>query len=106
MVLPSQLISAAMILLLTLVEPRCALAGDVTRGKNIAQRWCSACHLVAPEQSRAVADVPSFAAIAGMKLAPNSLKAFLSDPHPKMPNMNLTRSEIDDIDAYIRSLGQ
>jgi mono/diheme cytochrome c family protein len=102
---PAYWISAAMVLLLIMLQPRCALAADVTRGKAIAQRWCSACHLVAPEQTRAVADVPSFAAVA-QKKSPASLKAFLSDPHPKMPDMNLTRSEIEDIVAYIQTLGR
>jgi hypothetical protein len=32
------------------------------------------------------------------------LTAFLTDPHPKMPDMNLTRSEIADIVAYIGTL--
>ena len=103
---PAQLIPAALISLAVLFPPQRAFAADVTRGKTIAQRWCSACHLVAPEQTRAVADVPSFAAVARMKLPPDSLKTFLSDPHPKMPDMSLTRSEIDDIVAYIQSLGR
>ncbi len=81
-----------------------ALAADPEQGLVIAKRWCAACHLVSPEQTRAVADVPSFAAVARMKLPADSLKAFLADPHPRMPNMDLTRSEIEDIVAYIRSL--
>ncbi len=100
----AQLIAAAMISLLFPFLPLHAFAADVTRGKSIAERWCSACHLVAPGQTRAVADVPSFAAVARAKLPAGSLKAFLSDPHPKMPDMSLTRSEIDDIVAYIQSL--
>lgn len=102
----AQLIAAAMISLLLPFLPLSAFAADITRGKTIAQRWCSACHLVAPEQTRAVADVPSFDAVARAKLPADSLKAFLSDPHPKMPDMSLTRSEIDDIVAYIQSLGR
>ncbi len=88
-----------------IATPLYALASDAAKGEIIAKRWCAACHLVSPEQTRAVPDVPSFAAIARMKLPAGSLKAFLSDPHPRMPNMNLTRSEIEDIVAYIRSLG-
>jgi mono/diheme cytochrome c family protein len=104
MVLRTNLFSAAMASLLLFSLPRCAIAADVARGEIIAKRWCAACHLVAPEQTRAVADVPSFAAVARMKLPAESLKAFLSDPHPRMPDMSLTRSEIDNIVAYIRSL--
>lgn len=86
--------------------PGHALATNAANGEIIAKRWCAACHLVAPEQTRAVADVPSFMAVARMNLPPQTLKAFLMDPHPKMPDMNLTRSEIEDIVAYIRSLGK
>ena len=32
------------------------------------------------------------------------LSVFLLDPHPKMPNFNLSRQEITDLLAYIRSL--
>jgi cytochrome c2 len=84
----------------------CAFAADAANGKIIAKRWCAAHHLVSPDQTLASPDVPSFAAIARKRLPPESLKAFLSDPHPKMPDMSLTRSEIEDIVAYIRSLDQ
>jgi mono/diheme cytochrome c family protein len=100
------LLRGALACLLLSALPVCTYAADAANGEMIAKRWCAACHLVAPEQTRASADVPSFAAVARMKLPPESLKAFLSDPHPRMPNMNLTRSEIDDIVAYIGSLGQ
>ena len=36
----------------------------------------------------------------------SELKGFLADPHPKMPNMSLSRSEIADIVAYIKTLGR
>jgi mono/diheme cytochrome c family protein len=84
--------------------PFCAFAADAAKGKTIAKRWCAACHLVSADQTTANADVPSFAAVARKKLPSEQLKAFLVDPHPKMPDMNLTRSEIEDIVAYIRSL--
>jgi mono/diheme cytochrome c family protein len=97
--------SAAMAILVLLAQARCADAADVAKGEIIAKRWCASCHLISPEQKRAVADVPGFAVVARMKLPDLSLKAFLSDPHPRMPNMSLTRAEIEDIVAYIRSLG-
>jgi hypothetical protein len=31
---------------------------------------------------------------------------FLLDPHPKMPDMSLTRTEAGDLAAYIASLGK
>ncbi|MBB4197599.1 hypothetical protein CCR94_13295 [Rhodoblastus sphagnicola] len=79
------------------------LAGDIAQGKKIAQRWCAACHVVAMDQTQASADVPTFCDIAQRKSG-EQLKLFLIDPHPKMPDMSLTREEIADIVAYIESL--
>jgi mono/diheme cytochrome c family protein len=80
-----------------------AAASDPDQGERIAQRWCAACHVVAENQKRASADVPSFFDIAKRKTN-GDLTSFLTDPHPKMPDMNLSRQEIADITAYIRSL--
>ena len=42
-----------------------AMAQDVQAGRELAQRWCASCHLVAPGQTTATSDsVPSFMAIA------------------------------------------
>jgi mono/diheme cytochrome c family protein len=82
-----------------------AAAGDAERGGEIADRWCAACHLVSPEQTRASADVPSFMAIAERSEGDLGwLTAFLADPHPVMPDMSLTRQEIQDLVAYFESL--
>jgi mono/diheme cytochrome c family protein len=81
-----------------------AFADDAGRGQVIARRWCAACHVVASDQTSANADAPTFASIARKKQPLRKLKAFLTNPHPKMPDMNLTRSEIADIVAYIGSL--
>jgi mono/diheme cytochrome c family protein len=32
------------------------------------------------------------------------VRAWLADPHPPMPNFNLSRQQIDDIVAYLDSL--
>jgi mono/diheme cytochrome c family protein len=81
-----------------------ALAADAKHGLTIAKRWCAACHVVTSEQKTGSADVPSFADIARRRTNAKALAAFLTDPHPKMPDMHLSRTEIDDIVAYIRSL--
>jgi mono/diheme cytochrome c family protein len=83
-----------------------AEAGDPTQGQQLAQTWCSQCHLVDPHgQSRASDATPSFAAIANMPSTTSlSLHAFLLTPHPPMPDFRLSRSQIDDVAAYILSL--
>jgi mono/diheme cytochrome c family protein len=80
-----------------------AAVADAGQGETIARRWCAACHVVANDQKQANADVASFAAAARHKTN-GELAAFLTDPHPKMPDMSLTREEIADIVAYMRSL--
>ncbi|HUZ91264.1 MAG TPA: cytochrome c [Methylocella sp.] len=100
------LLRGALACLVLTAFPLGAFAADAKQGEVIAKRWCAACHLVSPDQTRANSDAPSFAAIAHKKLPAGQLKAFLMDPHPKMPDMNLTRSEIADIVAYIGTLGR
>jgi len=82
-------------------------AGSAEQGRRLAERWCASCHLVGPGQREASTDVPTFASIARREDLPESLlAAFLSTPHPRMPNMALSRQEIADVLAYIRSLRQ
>ncbi len=85
--------------------PALAAPPDPDHGKVIAQRWCATCHVVAPGQKEASADVPSFFYVA-RHMDKRDLTSFLADPHPKMPDMSLTRQEIDDLTAYIRALAQ
>ena len=74
-------------------------------GQDLAKRWCASCHLVSPDQQRAVADVPPFATIAqSPNFNADRLARFLLDPHPKMPELPLSRTAADDIAAYIASL--
>jgi len=83
-----------------------ARAQNVEAGKQMAETWCSSCHLVDLSQRKAPNDmIPSFAAIAQMKSTTReSLAAFLTAPHPPMPNFALSRREIADLSAYILSL--
>jgi len=80
------------------------LAGDAKRGAIIAKRWCATCHVVARDQTTAIADAPSFFDVAQRRVDRKQIANFLIDPHPPMPDMHLSRKEIDDIVAYIRSL--
>jgi mono/diheme cytochrome c family protein len=81
------------------------MAADANHGADLAKRWCAACHLVDSGQTKASADVPPFATIATRSdFTPEKVAFFLLDPHPKMPNFPLSRSEAADIAAYIGSL--
>jgi mono/diheme cytochrome c family protein len=93
-------VAFAALALLAALAP--AQAADPTRGETLAKRWCAACHLVAPDQNRATPDTPSFAAIARREDAP-PLPAFLAMSHPRMPDMGLSRAEIADLAAFIKT---
>jgi mono/diheme cytochrome c family protein len=82
-----------------------ALAADVKNGEALARRWCSACHVVAPDQSSPTGEAPPFSAIARTPaLDAGKLALFLLFPHPKMPDMGLSRGTAADLAAYISSL--
>ncbi len=80
---------------------------QASNGKVLAQKWCASCHLVSSDQTKASADAPPFATIAKKSDEElNRLQLFLLDPHPVMPNFDLSRDQITDLVAYIRSLKQ
>ncbi len=84
-----------------------AMPADAAHGEQLARRWCAACHIVAADQTRGADNVPAFASIAKMPgFSAENIAQFLMDPHPKMPDMQLTRDEAKDLGAYIASLAR
>lgn len=82
-----------------------AMAADVKNGEVLARRWCSPCHVVAPNQQGPTGEAPPFSAIARTpELDAGKLALFLLLPHPKMPDMGLSRRTAADLAAYISSL--
>ncbi|HUZ74593.1 MAG TPA: cytochrome c [Stellaceae bacterium] len=81
-----------------------AQAGDADAGRVLAQTWCANCHVVGGATQGQDA-APPLAAIAQRRgQDPNWLRAWLTAPHPPMPNLNLSRAEIEDLVAYLASL--
>jgi mono/diheme cytochrome c family protein len=77
---------------------------DVTKGGQLAQVWCANCHVTSGTSAGNVQQgPPSFRTIAGVRTA-DQLRAFLSHPHGAMPDLSLTRAEIDDLVGYIQTL--
>jgi mono/diheme cytochrome c family protein len=100
-------ISAMLVLAATTVGSMAANAADANHGRTLARRWCATCHVVAANQQRATGEAPPFSAIARRPdFNATRLSNFLLDPHPKMPNMSLTRTEAADIAAYIATLAR
>lgn len=79
-------------------------ASHSENGRRLAKAWCSGCHSV--ESTDQASDAaPTFASIAKSGGEDGAwLRAWLSAPHPAMPDMTLTREEIDDIVAYLSAL--
>ena len=84
-----------------------APSADASNGETLARRWCAPCHAVASDQRQTTGEAPPFSTI-GSKPDFDSAKLalFLLIPHPKMPDMNLTRQAASDLAAYIALLGQ
>lgn len=81
-------------------------AGDAARGQALANTWCASCHLVDPNGT-GKDTAPPFPQIAKQGLPDqDEARAFVTAPHPPMPNFDLTRDQIDDIVAYLNSLAQ
>jgi len=95
---------ALSLLLLAAAAGTSAYAADALRGETIAKRWCAACHVVSSAQQQGTAQAPPFSAVAGKPdFNETALAYFLLTPHPRMPDMNLTRNQAADLAAYIKS---
>jgi cytochrome c2 len=83
------------------------LAADPRNGEQLARRWCEPCHVVAADQREVTGEAPPFASIATRPgFDAGRIATFLLDPHPKMPDMSLTRVEAADLAAYIATLAR
>ena len=103
----SRLIRALLAPFLLLAVTQTALAANIANGEKMARRWCAACHVVAADQSRGNTQAPPFSAIAKRPgFDAGKLALFLLLPHPRMPDMNMSRNEAADLAAYIASQGR
>lgn len=78
---------------------------DSARGLALAERWCSQCHGLRPNEASPTPEAPSFPRIAAEPSATEpALRVFLRTPHPSMPNFILQHDDIDDLVSYILSM--
>jgi mono/diheme cytochrome c family protein len=95
----------AAILVLTASMASAAEVPNAAAGRRVAIRWCASCHLIGGKQAGATTEAPPFATIAARPdFDAGKLAFFLRDPHPKMPNMQLSRLEAANLAEYIKSL--
>lgn len=82
-----------------------AAAADNAAGEAIAKRWCVSCHAVSSAPQKVATEAATFVEIAKRPdFNEKTLAYFLLDPHPKMPDMSLTRIEAANLAAYVHSL--
>jgi mono/diheme cytochrome c family protein len=99
-----RLVLAGLLVLITSVAPASEVP-NAAAGRRLAIRWCASCHLVGGKQAGPTTEAPPFATIADRPdFDADKLAFFLRDPHPKMPNMQLSRLEAANLAAYIKSL--
>ena len=78
---------------------------DVSKGGQLARQWCASCHVTGNNTASAVQQgPPSFRTIARSGMNAEQLRSFLTHPHGAMPDLSLTRAEIDDLVGYIETL--
>jgi mono/diheme cytochrome c family protein len=78
--------------------------GIAADGAKLVDQWCSHCHL-ANGATTASDTAPAFVNLMNdPSYTENRLRAWLSDPHPPMPKIDLTRQMIRDVIAYLSTL--
>jgi mono/diheme cytochrome c family protein len=81
-----------------------AQAADPSEGREVAERWCSSCHAIAPG-SASDEQAPAFESIVVEDGRSDEwISTWLSTPHEVMPDLALTRNEISALVAYFDSL--
>jgi mono/diheme cytochrome c family protein len=97
---------AAVCLTLVGLAPAAARA-DAVAGARMALQWCANCHVVGGRgPSGPIPQGPPAFAVIAERMSPDHLRAFLSHPHGAMPDLALTRAEINDLIDYIETLKQ
>ncbi len=81
-----------------------ALAADPEDGYRLAKQWCTSCHIIGPGEPGSDAARPFVSIAQDPGFTADGIRAWLADPHPPMPNFNLSRTEVEQIVAYLRSL--
>jgi cytochrome c len=81
-----------------------AASGSAEAGRQLVTRSCSSCH--ATEAAKTATDgAPPFTLIAKTnRERPAWIRGWLMSPHPPMPNISLSRQQIDDIIAYLGTI--
>jgi len=82
-----------------------AQGGDATAGRVVAQTWCAGCHAVEARPAASSDPAPGFAIAANRPgVTADGLSTYLAEPHGRMPNLSLSRTDIANVVAYLLSM--
>jgi mono/diheme cytochrome c family protein len=83
-----------------------SVVSDPGRGRDLAESLCSTCHVVdASPGNVAKSDISSFYSIANRPdQSQERLAGSIIFPHPAMPKVSFTNTELRDVISYIMSL--
>jgi mono/diheme cytochrome c family protein len=82
-------------------------AANIAEGDKLARKICVTCHIVAPGvgPAQVTAGIPTFMSIADKPdQTASQIRAHILNPHPPMPQVQLTVPELDNLASYILSL--
>jgi mono/diheme cytochrome c family protein len=78
--------------------------GDAAAGRDLVNRSCVSCH-AADDTTRASDTAPTLSFLARQnKYKGTFVRAWLTDPHPPMAGIPLSRQQVSDIIAYLETL--
>jgi mono/diheme cytochrome c family protein len=86
--------------------PAFAQSPDVDAGRVLAERWCSGCHLIDTQQAEGNDGAPTFRVIGRKEWTDLKFSMAMASPHPPMPSLDLTRQELANLLAFVRSQAQ
>jgi mono/diheme cytochrome c family protein len=79
-------------------------ASDAGAGRDLVMRSCISCHATGTNKTASDGAPPLSFLAKDNKQRPAWMRGWLMDPHPPMPNIMLSRAQIDSIIAYLNSL--
>jgi cytochrome c len=81
-----------------------AQQGDPDAGATLVHEWCTDCHVVDDRGTGSDVGPPLPLLLENELRTSDEIRGWLANPHPPMPDFDLTRQEIDDVVAYLERL--
>jgi mono/diheme cytochrome c family protein len=79
-------------------------ADPLSRGQSLTEQICVTCHITQGARSGSDMVAPLTEIVNERRKSAASLRAFLTAPHGAMPDVHLTRRQVDDLVVYLESL--